>query len=118
MRIAKAMAHAGLCSRRDAEAWIAAGRVLVNGKVQIVRVGKSFPASNPLFRLVATTHGGYTLALPEEDRTLYAKSKFEADLAGLLGGRAAEEIVFKDVTTGASNDLERATKMARSMVTR
>ena len=62
--------------------------------------------------------GGYTLSLPEEDRTLYAKRKFEADLAGLLGGRAAEEIVFNDVTTGASNDLERATKMARSMVTR
>jgi cell division protease FtsH len=62
--------------------------------------------------------GGYTLALPDEDRTLYAKRKFEADLAGLLGGRAAEEIVFSDVTTGASNDLERATKMARSMVTR
>ncbi|MCC6189907.1 MAG: ATP-dependent zinc metalloprotease FtsH [Anaerolineales bacterium] len=62
--------------------------------------------------------GGYTLALPDEDRTLYAKRKFEADLAGLLGGRAAEEIVFNDVTTGASNDLERATKMARSMVTR
>ncbi|HLE26694.1 MAG TPA: cell division protein FtsH, partial [Anaerolineales bacterium] len=48
----------------------------------------------------------------------YAKKKFEADLAGLLGGRAAEEIVFDDITTGASNDLERATKMARSMVTR
>jgi cell division protease FtsH len=62
--------------------------------------------------------GGYTLALPDEDRTLYAKRKFEADLAGLLGGRAAEELVFSDVTTGASNDLERVTKMARSMVTR
>jgi cell division protease FtsH len=62
--------------------------------------------------------GGYTLALPEEDHILYAKKKFEADLAGLLGGRAAEEIVFSDITTGASNDLERATKMARSMVTR
>jgi cell division protease FtsH len=62
--------------------------------------------------------GGYTLTLPEDDRTLYAKRKFEADLAGLLGGRAAEEIVFNDITTGASNDLERATKMARAMVTR
>jgi len=62
--------------------------------------------------------GGYTLSLPDEDRTLYAKRKFEADLAGLLGGRAAEELVFNDITTGASNDLERATKMARSMVTR
>ena len=62
--------------------------------------------------------GGYTLALPEEDHVVYPKKKFEADLAGLLGGRAAEEIVFEDITTGASNDLERATKMARSMVTR
>jgi cell division protease FtsH len=62
--------------------------------------------------------GGYTLALPDEDRTLYSKRKFLADLVGLLGGRAAEEIVFNDITTGASNDIERATKMARSMVTR
>jgi cell division protease FtsH len=62
--------------------------------------------------------GGYTLSLPEEDRMVYPKKKFEADLAGLLGGRAAEEIVFDDITTGASNDLERATQMARSMVTR
>ncbi len=62
--------------------------------------------------------GGYTLSLPDDDRTLYSKRKFQADLAGLLGGRVAEEIVFGDVTTGASNDLERATKMARQMVTR
>jgi cell division protease FtsH len=62
--------------------------------------------------------GGYTLSLPDEDRTLYSKRKFQADLAGLLGGRVAEEIVFGDITTGASNDLERATKMARAMVTR
>ncbi len=61
--------------------------------------------------------GGYTMALPEEDHTLYSKSKFEDELGGLLGGRAAEEIVFGDVTTGASNDLRRATKIARSMIT-
>jgi cell division protease FtsH len=61
--------------------------------------------------------GGYTMALPEEDRRLRHRNKFKADLAALLGGRAAEEIVFQDVTTGASNDLERATKMARAMVT-
>jgi cell division protease FtsH len=79
------------------------------------------PESDPVHKVSIIARGmagGYTLALPEEDRTLYAKSKFEADLVGLLGGRAAEEIVFTDVTTGASNDLERATKMARSMVTR
>ncbi len=61
--------------------------------------------------------GGYTLSLPVDDRYLKNQRKFEADLAALMGGRAAEEIVFNEVTTGASNDLERATKMARSMVT-
>ncbi len=60
---------------------------------------------------------GYTMPLPEEDRYLMARSKFEDELAGLLGGRAAEELVFNDVTTGAANDLERATKLARKMVT-
>ncbi len=60
--------------------------------------------------------GGYTLYLPEERDVIY-KEKFEADLVGLMGGRAAEEIIFEEVTTGASNDLDRATKMARAMVT-
>jgi cell division protease FtsH len=62
--------------------------------------------------------GGYTLALPETDRTLQSKAKFNDDLAFALGGRAAEELVFGDITTGASNDLERVTQMARAMVTR
>jgi cell division protease FtsH len=62
--------------------------------------------------------GGYTLALPESDRMLHSKAKFQDDLAFALGGRAAEEIVFGDITTGASNDLERVTQMARAMVTR
>jgi len=62
--------------------------------------------------------GGYTLALPEEDRTLMSRNKMIADMVGLLGGRAAEELVFNDITTGASNDLERVTRLARSMVTR
>jgi len=61
--------------------------------------------------------GGYVLPLPVDDRYSTNQRKFEADLAGLMGGRAAEEIVFSEVTTGASNDLERATKMARAMVT-
>jgi cell division protease FtsH len=56
--------------------------------------------------------------LPEDDRYLQRKSKFIDELSGLLGGRAAEELVFTDVTTGASNDLERATDLARAMVTR
>ncbi|MFM8319526.1 MAG: cell division protein FtsH, partial [Chloroflexota bacterium] len=62
--------------------------------------------------------GGYTLALPEEDRTLMSRNKMIADMIGLLGGRAAEEIVFNDITSGASNDLERVTRVARTMVTR
>jgi cell division protease FtsH len=61
--------------------------------------------------------GGYTLALPDEDRHLEHRNKFKADMAALLGGRAAEEITFHDVTTGASNDLERTTNLARAMVT-
>ncbi len=61
---------------------------------------------------------GYTMPLPEEDRVLRSRNKYRDELAGLLGGRAAEEIVFQNVTTGAANDLERVTKMARAMVTR
>jgi cell division protease FtsH len=60
--------------------------------------------------------GGYTMILPEEDRYLANRTKFEAELVTMLGGRAAEESVFDRVTTGASNDLERATELARKMV--
>ncbi len=62
--------------------------------------------------------GGYTLILPDSDRTLVSRNKILADMVSLMGGRAAEEIVFSDITSGASNDLERVTKMAREMVTR
>jgi cell division protease FtsH len=62
--------------------------------------------------------GGYTLILPDSDRTLVSRNKILADMVSLMGGRAAEEIVFSDITSGASNDLERVTKMARKMVTR
>jgi cell division protease FtsH len=61
---------------------------------------------------------GYTMALPEDDRRLMSKAKFRDDLASMLGGRAAEELVLGDVTTGAASDLERTTELARSMVTR
>ncbi len=60
--------------------------------------------------------GGYTMVLPEEDLYLANRAKFEADLVTMLGGRAAEEVVFERVTTGASNDLERATELVRRMV--
>ncbi len=61
--------------------------------------------------------GGYTLSLPDEETQLVTKDKFRDQLIALLGGRVAEEIRFKDVTTGASNDLERVTNMTRAMVT-
>jgi cell division protease FtsH len=60
--------------------------------------------------------GGYTMILPDEDRYLASRVKFEGELVTMLGGRAAEEVVFHRVTTGASNDLERATDLARRMV--
>jgi cell division protease FtsH len=62
--------------------------------------------------------GGYTMALPEDDRTLISRKKLLAQMIGLMGGRVAEEMVFDDFTSGASDDLERATKLARTMVTR
>ena len=60
---------------------------------------------------------GYTLQRPTEDRYLLAKSELEDRITVLLGGRAAEELVFEEVSTGAQNDLQRATDMARAMVT-
>ncbi|MBF8255165.1 MAG: ftsH, partial [Anaerolineales bacterium] len=62
--------------------------------------------------------GGFTMALPVEDTILQSRNKLKADMAMLLGGRAAEEIVFSDITSGAANDLERVTRLARNMVTR
>ena len=60
---------------------------------------------------------GYVMPLPEEDRTLKSKAEYEDELAGLLGGRVAEEIIFDEPSTGAANDLERVTKLAKLMVT-
>jgi len=62
--------------------------------------------------------GGYTLAVPSEDKHLHSKSYFVDELAVLLGGYSSEKNIFGDVTTGASNDLERATQIARKLVTR
>ncbi len=62
--------------------------------------------------------GGYTMSLPKEDIMCASKSDFEADIVVLLGGKAAEEITMNDVTTGASNDLQRATSAARDMVSK
>jgi cell division protease FtsH len=60
--------------------------------------------------------GGYTLVLPDEDKYLASDTKFQADLIMMLGGRAAEQVVFNRVTTGAGNDLDRATDLARKMI--
>jgi len=62
--------------------------------------------------------GGYTMPLPSEEKWYVSKSYMEQDIIAFMGGRAAEQIVFNDVTTGASNDIERATALARAMVTR
>jgi cell division protease FtsH len=62
--------------------------------------------------------GGFTLSLPEEDRVLDSKKKLIATMVGMLGGRAAEEVIFDDITSGASSDIENVTKLARRMVTR
>jgi cell division protease FtsH len=83
-------------------------------------VMKMLPESDPVHKVSIVARGmsgGYTMTIPEEDQYLRYRKKFKAELASLLGGRVAEEIVFQDVTTGASNDLERATKLARAMVT-
>ena len=79
------------------------------------------PEADPVHKVTIISRGmagGYTMAMPEEDRTLTPRKKMVADIIGLLGGRAAEELVFDDITSGAANDLERVTKMARAMVTR
>jgi len=83
-------------------------------------VMSSVPRGDPVHKLSVVARGmalGYTMGLPEDDRYLRHRSKFMDDLAGLLGGRVAEELVFGDITTGASNDLEQVTRMARRMVT-
>jgi cell division protease FtsH len=84
-------------------------------------VMNTLPEADPVHKVSITARGmagGYTLAIPEQDRTLMPRKKIMADMVGLLGGRAAEELVFSDITSGASNDLERVTRMARAMVTR
>ncbi|MDR1564168.1 MAG: ATP-dependent zinc metalloprotease FtsH [Oscillospiraceae bacterium] len=62
--------------------------------------------------------GGFTMHLPQEDRTYRLKKQMEEDIVVLLGGRVAEALVLSDISTGASNDIERATKSARAMVTK
>lgn len=81
----------------------------------------ALPEADPVQKVTIVARGiaaGYTMALPAEDRTLIPKKKLLAEMVGLLGGRAAEALVFDDITSGAANDIERVTQMARNMVTR
>ena len=81
---------------------------------------KLLPGSDPVHKVSIVPRGralGITMQLPGEDRHGYSRNFLRNNLVILLGGRVAEEIIFKDVTTGASNDIERVTKLARKMVT-
>ncbi len=84
-------------------------------------VARMLPDADPVHKVSIIARGlagGYTKQLPTEDRYLTSRSQFEDILATMLGGHVAEEIIFGDITTGASNDLERGTHIARTMIMR
>ena len=83
-------------------------------------VGHVLPNTDEVHKITVIPRGralGYTLTLPEQDKFLMTREQLRDELAMLMGGRVAEEIVAGDITTGAGNDIERATKVARQMVT-
>lgn len=83
-------------------------------------VASSLPKADPVRKVSIVSRGqagGYTLKLPSEDKHYHSYSEFLAELATLLGGYTAEEAVFEEVTTGASNDLQKASELARDIVT-
>ena len=83
-------------------------------------VAASLPHADPVHKVTIVSRGnagGYTRLLPEEDRGLWSKGQFEAMLAVMMGGQTAEEVVMGDITTGASNDLQNASRIARKVVT-
>jgi cell division protease FtsH len=83
-------------------------------------VQRILPKCDPVQKVTIISRGmalGYTMALPTEDRYLQSKTEFEDKIAGLLGGNVSERMVFGDTTTGSSNDIEKATDLARRMVT-
>jgi cell division protease FtsH len=83
-------------------------------------VQRVLPKTDPVAKVSIISRGmalGYTMGLPTEDRYLQSKSEFEDKIAGMLGGNAAEKLIFGDTTTGSSNDIEKATSLARRMVT-
>ena len=82
-------------------------------------VGWALPNADPIHKVTIIPRGralGYTQALPEGEKYLTSKAELKDRLAMLMGGRVAEEIIFADPTTGASNDIEKATEIARKMV--
>lgn len=82
-------------------------------------VMKLLPNSDPVHQISIIPRGmagGYTMHLPDEDRAYTSKSKLEEEIVGLLGGRVAEKLIIGDISTGAKNDIERATTIARKMV--
>lgn len=84
-------------------------------------VATSLKDSDPVHKISIVSRGragGYTLNLPSEESRLRSKSQFKAMLAVMMGGYVAEELTFKDITTGASNDLEKATELSRKIVTK
>ncbi|MBI5703034.1 MAG: ATP-dependent zinc metalloprotease FtsH [Chloroflexota bacterium] len=84
-------------------------------------VANAIPEADPVQKVTIVGRGqagGLTWFRPEEDRLLYSRKKLLANLAYMLGGRVAEELVFDDITSGASNDIEQVTRLARTMVTR
>ncbi len=84
-------------------------------------VAASLPNTDPIQKISIISRGqaaGYTLKLPIEDKHLHSRSEFIDELAVLLGGHVAEKIVFNELTTGASNDLERATELSHKLVTK
>jgi cell division protease FtsH len=83
-------------------------------------VGHLLEGADPVHKISIISRGralGYTLSIPDEDKVLNSRNQMRDELAVFMGGRVAEELFCDDITTGASNDLERATKMARAMVT-
>src|SRR5438045_9659963 len=84
-------------------------------------VGHFLEHSDPVHKISAISRGqalGYTISLPTEDKFLTTKAELNDTMAMTLGGRAAEELIFSEVTTGASNDLEKVTQTAKQMVMR
>ena len=95
-------------------------RVIAYHEAGHALVGHALPNADPVHKISIIPRGralGYTLSLPTEDKFLVTRSEMVDDLAMFLGGRVAEELVFDDPTTGAQDDIDRATKMARQMVT-